>query len=660
MDVVAAVADCVLRKGCSVRRKLSSFRLIPMAVVIAWLLGACTDTSAPVLPKTPVRAPSTTATAGPTETPTSRVPSGGTAGSPEPSPTASQIVAAPISSSGVAVSPDGSVIAAVNPDSNSVTLIDADTLDVLREVPVGIDPRTVAFTPDSRLMLVANLGSATISLVEIDSSGEVTHIPVGPMPYGVVVDGERAFFAEFALGHIGMIDLSKKALVRRVAVAPFPAGLALRPRVKGDNGHDGLLLVTHFFTGQVTAIDPQTMSVTTEVSTGADTNLSQFVVLAPDGAKAYVPQTRSNAANIARTFETTVFPIVNVLDLGTLTLLPRQRITIDTADQPVNFPFAAALSPDGSRLYIVNAGSDDLSVVGLDPGEWLAHIDVGANPRGIAITPDGSRLFVNNVLDGTISVIDTSTLTVTDTVPVTEIPLASNILLGKKIFNSAATPELTTGHWISCATCHFDGGMDARTWLGFPDGPRNTPALFGVGQTLPIHWSGDLDELHDVELTIRAIQFGKGLVQAEAYDSLGPPHSGRSAELDALAAYLAAIEVPASPYSAEEETIRSGESTFTELGCPVCHSPPLYTDLLLHDVGTGDPAKEKNSHGRATIFDTPSLRFTWMTAPYFHDGSAVTLEEVLRTETVHNIFDKIDADQLDALITFMRALPTNN
>ena len=163
-----------------------------------------------------------------------------------------------------------------------------------------------------------------------------------------------------------------------------------------------------------------------------------------------------------------------------------------------------------------------------------------------------------------------------------------------------------------------------------------------------------------MELTIRAIQFGKGLVQAEAYDSLGPPHSGRSAELDALAAYLAAIEVPASPYSAEEETIRSGESTFTELGCPVCHSPPLYTDLLLHDVGTGDPAKEKNSHGRATIFDTPSLRFTWMTAPYFHDGSAVTLEEVLRTETVHNIFDKIDADQLDALITFMRALPTNN
>ena len=123
------------------RRKLGSFRLIPMAMLVASLLGACTDTSAPVLPKTQAGAPSTTATTVPTETPTSRIPSGATAGSPETSPTTSQIVAAPISSSGVAVSPDGSVIAAVNPDSNSVTLIDADTLDVLREVPVGIDPR---------------------------------------------------------------------------------------------------------------------------------------------------------------------------------------------------------------------------------------------------------------------------------------------------------------------------------------------------------------------------------------------------------------------------------------------------------------------------------------------------------------------------------------
>ena len=79
---------------------------------------------------------------------------------------------------------------------------------------------------------------------------------------------------------------------------------------------------------------------------------------------------------------------------------------------------------------------------------------------------------------------------------------------------------------------------------------------------------------------------------------------------------------------------------------------------MIHDVGTGDPAKEKNSHGLGTNFDTPSLRGVWMTAPYFHDGSAATLKEVFQTGTVHNIFkDLITEEELDALIAYVQALP---
>ena len=317
--------------------------------------------------------------------------------------------------------------------------------------------------------------------------------------------------------------------------------------------------MTHFFTGQVTAIDLESLSVSAEVSTGADTNLSQFIAVEPGGKKAYLPQTRSNVSNAALTFDTTVFPVVNVLDLTDFSLSVRERITIDTADEPVNIPIAVALSPDGSRLFVANAGSDDVSVVDLSTNQGVGHLDVGANPRGIAIAPDGSRAFVNNALDGTLSVIDTASLTVVETISLTEIPLSPDVLLGKKIFNSAAEPVLTTDNWISCATCHFDAGMDKRTWLGFPDGPRNTPALFGVDQTLPIHWSGDLDELQDVELTIRAIQFGKGLISGEAHDSLGPPHAGLSEKLDALAAYMESLERTLSPYDREQETMQRGE-----------------------------------------------------------------------------------------------------
>jgi hypothetical protein len=264
------------------------------------------------------------------------------------------------------------------------------------------------------------------------------------------------------------------------------------------------------------------------------------------------------------------------------------------------------------------------------------------------------------VLDGSLAVIDTDTLAVTDLVTVTQIPLSPTVLEGKKIFNSAASPSLTTDHWISCATCHFDGMMDGRTWMGFPDGPRNTPALFGVRHTLPMHWSGDLDELQDVEVTIRDIQFGTGLVSGPPHDTIGKPHAGLSRRLDALAAYLGTLDVLDSPFGGDRTVMEAGESVFENLGCASCHIPPLYTDHDIHDVGTGDPSLEKNSHGRGTSFDTPSLIGLWLTAPYFHDGSAATLEQALQTGTVHNVRDRIRAEELTALIAFMRSLPDDD
>ena len=76
-------------------------------------------------------------------------------------------------------------------------------------------------------------------------------------------------------------------------------------------------------------------------------------------------------------------------------------------------------------------------------------------------------------------------------------------------------------------------------------------------------------------------------------------------------------------------------------------------------MGTGDPATEKNSHDRGTRFDTPSLRGLWLTQPYFHDGSAATLEDVFRTGTVHNIASSISTDDMSDLVAFLLSLPDN-
>jgi YVTN family beta-propeller protein len=316
---------------------------------------------------------------------------------------------------------------------------------------------------------------------------------------------------------------------------------------------------------------------------------------------------------------------------------------------------------------VANAGSNDLSVIGLQTQQALAHIEVGAHPRGLALSADGGNLYVNNVLDGVLSVVDTQKLKVTFRVPLTAIPLPAAVLLGKQLFHSSATERLARDQWISCAVCHFDGAHDARTWQAFPDGPRNTPSLFGVGKTLPVHWSGDLDELQDVELTFRNIQAGKGLVDGEASDTLGPPHAGRSAELDAVATFMDSLTPALSPCTSAggglTASARRGQQLFAQLECASCHAPPLYTDRRLHDVGTGDPALERNSHGRGTQFDTPSLIGIWGTAPYFHDGSAATLRQVLdpqrprRGPDPHAVAGRLTAEELEELLLFLRSLP---
>ena len=294
------------------------------------------------------------------------------------------------------------------------------------------------------------------------------------------------------------------------------------------------------------------------------------------------------------------------------------------------------------------------------PPAARAHLETGRHPRGLTLTPDGRRLFVDNVLDGTLDIFDTQSLTHVATLTLTHIPLPAEVLAGQRLFNSALAP-MSAEHWLSCATCHLDGGADSRTWAGFPDGPRNTPSLLGARDTLPLHWSGNLDEFQDTEHTIRDIQGGAGLIAGQPNPSLGAPNAGRSAALDTLAAYLATLAPAPSPYASasadEAAAVQRGRYAFERWGCTVCHATPLYTDRQLHRSDIGDPALERNQPDPAPRFDTPSLLGVWATAPYFHDGSAATLRDVLFSRNFHNMGPAMNPGEPEDLVAYMKSLP---
>jgi YVTN family beta-propeller protein len=314
-------------------------------------------------------------------------------------------------------------------------------------------------------------------------------------------------------------------------------------------------------------------------------------------------------------------------------------------------------------LWVLNAASNNVSVLDLARRRRFASIPVGHNPRGIALSPDGRTAYVNNTLAGTISVVDTAAYTVTGVITTTSFPLPPVLLHGKRLFHSSARPDLARARWISCNTCHFEGGHDGRTWFFGFAGPRNTTGLLGMIQTYPLRWSGEWNESADSEFAIRKENFGTGLIAGDMNCALfppdcvhQPPNQGRSYDLDTLALFIDGLEAPPSPYPFDSAAQR-GQAIFnrSDTRCAECHPAPLYTDLRKHDVGTAT-ADEKIG----AAFDTPTLGGLYASAPYFHDGSAATLRDTLTRPSPrneHNVTGLLTEAEIEDLITFLLALP---
>src|SRR5262249_42235512 len=150
---------------------------------------------------------------------------------------------------------------------------------------------------------------------------------------------------------------------------------------------------------------------------------------------------------------------------------------------------------------------------------------------------------------------------------------------------------------------------------------------------------------------IRTLQAGTGLIpNTNISPALGDPHAGLSLDLDVLASYLANLQGPADPLQPDAALVARGQQIFDQQKCASCHAGAVGTDLQKHDVGTGTSSSEK----QGTSFDTPSLRWLWMSAPYFHDGSAATLHDVFTLPGAHQLIGKVPAEDINALIAYLR------
>lgn len=315
-----------------------------------------------------------------------------------------------------------------------------------------------------------------------------------------------------------------------------------------------------------------------------------------------------------------------------------------------------ALSNDGERLYIHNAMSHDLASV--DTGGSEPYAEAQAKPDTLRLIAKAS--------------------------------LPPRVREGKTIFFSGNADEfaapITGNNWMSCASCHADGDVNGLT-LTTPKGPRNVPSNVLAMQTGLFMWDGSRDDFTDYLLTVQD-EMG-GLTAYDPGKPLPPEAEDMFKALEEYLKYPDSYPVPKSPYRNPDGTLTAkaeqGKALFEgKAGCITCHAGDTMTDSVkavdangklttdntqfLHDVGTstpldkgtkGDPRAGYKNPRSKNVFDTPTLRGVWATAPYLHDGSAKTIFDVLTTrnkEGKHGNVGTLTKEEKEALIEYVNSI----
>lgn len=298
------------------------------------------------------------------------------------------------------------------------------------------------------------------------------------------------------------------------------------------------------------------------------------------------------------------------------------------------------------------------------------------------------------------------------TVPDDNAMTSDRIELGKQLFFDT---RLSRTKKMSCETCHVPekGWTDGLALSPRHDGSmntRHTPTMYGVAFYPDLYWDGRARGLETQILAAWRGQMGadpdaiaKDLAEVPRYVTAfqksydGPPTGDRIVK--ALATFVRTIHAadtpwdrsPQNPTAAPKTAMARGFQVFSTNGCVVCHTPPLFSDAQFHNVGIGSD-KPTPDMGRGRIlgdaatkagqpvtaemerlmgaFKTPTLRGAALSGPYFHDGSAKTLDEAVDVMLKGGFDNKtkdpllkprtITPDERRDLMAFLQALTPAN
>jgi YVTN family beta-propeller protein len=618
----------------------------------------------------------------------------------------------------LACSPDGRRLYVVCENSNSLVVVDAETGKLITEIQVGRRPNDIAVSPDGKTLYVTNRLDDSLTLVDASQLGVVADIPVGDEPHGVLADaaGRFLFVLNTDENDVSVIDAWTRTELRRLTAGHGPWSAALSPDGRAlavTNVRPDFARFREPHHSEINLIDAERGLVTAR-PLARDANMLKGIAFVPGG-----PHRGASLFTLMRTKN--LVPATRlaqgwVITNGLGVLWPDGRIDQVLLDQPADSfpdPNDVAVNPDGSYALVTSGGSDRVAVVDLDrlmrllteaPANVRANVlpnhqgtssppdgfvtkllEVGHNPRGVLFSPDGRFAYVANALDDSLTVIEADGFNVIGRIDLGGPRKITELRRGERLFHSA---ESTYAKQFSCQSCHPDGHINGLSMDIEADGigmkPVDNRTLRGILDTAPFKWEGTNPTLQR--------QCGPRLaVFLTRLEPFAP------ADLQALVRYISTIERPPNRYRADDGLTPAQyrgkivfDRAFDNYGNPIpahqrcitCHNNPYKTALIttsvrstmwydapvnvpfdVDDVFNAGEYGDLGSYFFADTgaapsnFDVPHLNNIYDSAPYLHNGSAKTLEEIWTKYNMlegHGLTRDMTRRQFNDLIAYLK------
>ena len=264
--------------------------------------------------------------------------------------------------------------------------------------------------------------------------------------------------------------------------------------------------------------------------------------------------------------------------------------------------------------------------------------------------------------------------------PITPIPAvpaqdARRLALGERLFSD---PRLSRDNTRACSACHDmrTNGASGNALDVTPEGrplALNTPTVFNTALNYRLNWEGNFRSLErHAEQTLRSPRIMASSADEVVSKLRADPEAVRqfrdaygrepdvAALLDAIATYERSLVTPGSRFDrwlvGEADAITpeelAGYQLFKSLGCVSCHQGVnvggnlFQRHGIFHQIGSAEPA----------LVRVPGLRNVATTPPYFHDGSAPTLSEAVKTMGTAQLGRVLSDQQVAAIVAFLNTL----